>query len=1044
MAATDIQYSNLDPVLYTPDFSFLKYALNKKTANYEQGLKQASSAYNKLQKELTDPVNIKRRDEYLQNAQTQIQQIASSDLSNIQNVNYAESVFEPMATDKAFAYDAYYTAKIKQELGKMDAWSKSEDPEVRKKFNPEMQAWLARDLNSLKTGSGDINNYKVKGRSAMAWVDPQEILDKAVKDKGFKVKQDTAGNAYIVSVEGGPQFKQNYDSFASDVLAANPVYKQQNDILGENREEQVVDNYKTDPKLAPLWANKSNAEIMADYALNSRNEHRIAQKTYLETLNKNLTSETADITAALKGPDSGKYTKGAADVAAGNTNTPEAQMYNGLVQRSNNRNNLKEKLGVLNTEFDEIYGSDPNKSKEKLDNYVKLFTSNPRGYFSDLQYKNDITRFSSIKSASYQRTVKEDKAFVDITVAKTNAMKAINDIKDDIHDNALGDANLAEKQREFDAKLAMQGKTRVKNADGTYKMNADGSYVTETGVAGITPIDADITQITTTQALDKLRSKLELATAEAINQMNSPTGALAMLEFMQMDAQEVGLLRGAFSKYFNGDGKVTLTADENKALSKAYTTMWTFAKNNPNNTFLDQERANYGKNALTIDRLPDLLARATSGYKPQTKAEVAAMRSVVEYNNQTAKIKETAAALEAGKQVVIKELGNDPKYEFMFYSTDGGKTKNIIDKTYVLNNLKTYKDRIYESVDWGRDQKVKLSDQDLEKIAAGFFDGSVTFDHHNQSTYNPVSDSNHTSFEYNGKKYLAYDLWNEKLQEKGYRTWAVPMTTEDYRKKIKAINERIPIPQFDNVKASPFYNITGTSRDFIRAGLSHITTTNANILEYNGTSDPKQVAPAVQNELRIALKDKDNLMDDGVTLYTSSPLNGGGQAVAITMKSIKGTGNASAPEWAGKTYYFPISPTASSPEIFKVFNNANQATEFEPYRKKGQKYNLDMFQASGVKAEIMPTEPGAITGKVRLLQKAYNPKTKTYSDTWSQYGDDIVYNLGNTTFAEVKDNIYNSFIYPYLEGTISYQNQVKATTGGAISSPTDLLNTLLK
>jgi len=1042
MAATDIQYSNLDPVLYTPDFSFLKYVLDKKTSNYDQGLKQASSAYHKLQKELTDPVNVKRRDEYLQNAQTQIQQIASSDLSNIQNVNYAESVFEPMATDKAFAYDAYYTGRIKQELGKMDAWSKSEDPEIRKKFNPEMQAWLSRDLNTLKSGNGDINNYKVKGRSAISWVDPQEILDKAVKEKGFKVKQDTAGNAYIVSVEGGPQFTQNYNSFASDVLAANPVYQQQLGILGENRQEQIIDNYKTDPKLAPTWANKSDAEIYANYASTSFSEHRNTQKTYLETLNKNLTSETADITAALKGPDSGKYTKGAADVAAGNTNTPEAQMYSALAQRSSNRNNLKEKLEVLNTEFDQTYGSDPTKSKEKLDNYIKLFSSDPKSYFSDLQYKNDVTRFSSIKSASYQRTVKEDRAFVDMTVAKTNAMKTINDIKDDIHDNALGDDNLAEKEREFDAKLALQGKTRVKNADGSYKKNADGSYVTETGTSGITPVDVDITQITTTQVLDKLRSELELANGEALHQMNNPAGALSMLESMHMDAQQVGILRGAFSKYFNGNGKAILTAEENKALSTAYTTMWTFAKNNPNNTFLDQERANYGKNALTIDRLPDLLTRATSGYKPQTKGEVDAMRSVVEYNNQTIKIKERADALEAGRQVVIKELGSNPKYDRMFYSTDGGKTKNIIDKTYVLNNLKNYKDRIYESVDWGRDHKVKLSDQDLEKIAAGFFDGSITFDHHNQSNNNPVSDSNHTSFEYNGKKYLVYDLWNKQLQEKGYHTWAVPMTTEDYREKLKTVNEKTLIPQF--ATASPFYNITGTSRDAIRADLSHVTPTNANILEYNIGSDPKQVDAGVQDEIRRALKDKDNVMDDGVTLYTSSPVNGGGQAVAITMKSIKGTENAPAPAWSGKTYYFPISPTGASPEVFKVFDNVAQATEFEPYKQKGQKYNLDMFQASGVKAEIMPTQPGANTGKVRLLQKAYDPKTKTYSDTWSQYGNDIVYDLGKTTFAEVKDNIYNSFIYPYVEHTITYQNQVKAVSGGAISSPTDLLNTLLK
>ena len=61
MAATDIQYGGLDPVLYTPDFTFLRYVLDKKTALYEQGLKSVSSAYNNLKKETTDPENAKKR-----------------------------------------------------------------------------------------------------------------------------------------------------------------------------------------------------------------------------------------------------------------------------------------------------------------------------------------------------------------------------------------------------------------------------------------------------------------------------------------------------------------------------------------------------------------------------------------------------------------------------------------------------------------------------------------------------------------------------------------------------------------------------------------------------------------------------------------------------------------------------------------------------------------------------------------------------------------------------------------------------------------------
>ena len=61
----------------------------------------------------------------------------------------------------------------------MDQWRNSEDMETRKKFNPLIYSWLQSDLDSLKNGKGDINNYKVQGRKAFAAVDAQDILNKA-------------------------------------------------------------------------------------------------------------------------------------------------------------------------------------------------------------------------------------------------------------------------------------------------------------------------------------------------------------------------------------------------------------------------------------------------------------------------------------------------------------------------------------------------------------------------------------------------------------------------------------------------------------------------------------------------------------------------------------------------------------------------------------------------------------------------------------------------------------------------------------------------
>ena len=299
MAATDIQYGGLDPVLYTPDFTFLKYIIDKKTSQYEQGLKSASSAYNSIKKEVSDPVNAQRRDQYLKDAQNQLQKISSSDFSLQQNVNYANSIFDPIATNKAFVFDAYHTDRIKKELSKEDAWMNSEDPEVRKKYNAEIKEWVNRDLESLKTGQGDVANYKVQGRSAQAFVDAQDILLKSAKDQGFKMKVDELGQPYIVTVEGGPKYAPQYEAFANNILANDAVYQKQTGILGQNRSEKVLEIYRKDPEYAPKWANASVNDIFKDYALTNFDKHKVEQKTYIEALNKNLTTETADINATL-------------------------------------------------------------------------------------------------------------------------------------------------------------------------------------------------------------------------------------------------------------------------------------------------------------------------------------------------------------------------------------------------------------------------------------------------------------------------------------------------------------------------------------------------------------------------------------------------------------------------------------------------------------------------------------------------------------------------------------------------------------------------
>jgi hypothetical protein len=523
---------------------------------------------------------------------------------------------------------------------------------------------------------------------------------------------------------------------------------------------------------------------------------------------------------------------------------------------------------------------------------------------------------------------------------------------------------------------------------------------------------------------------------------------------MGMDATKVGLLRGVFEKSFNSadaNKKTTYTPAERQALSEAYTQLWAFAKNNPTNTFLDKERENYAtrsKSGVTIEELPDLLEKAMSGYKPTKPHEVEAMRGMIEYKNHSQELVKINNALNKGKAVVINKLKGDKDYTGMFQTVkdaDGKDKLDLIDDKYVTSSLKAFRDRIYGDVDWAIDKKVSFSDDDLSNIARGYLDGSIQFEHHTDNRDNPLSDSNKMKFTYNGKNYYVYDTSDPKVLNQGFRETVVPYDSKTYKKKISDINLATPVPEFQaatgTIKGSPTYQIKGSDRDKIVEVLGGVTPTNSNIRKYtNGTYESEQLGDTEQKAVRDALlTDKDNAAN--VRIFTSSPLNGGGQAIAITMKTVAGE---KPPSWSGQTFYFPVSPTAASPEIFHVFDNMNQTSEFDSPKKDGSTYNIDTFQASGVKAEMTPTQPGATTGAVTLWHKAYDPATRTYSDTWSQYGESMQYDLSKTTFPEIKENIYNSFINPYVTGTIEYQKQVQAASNGVVQTPTTILNSLLK
>ena len=449
---TDTPYS---PLLNTPDYAFLRYTLGKKQARYDEGLDAVSKSYNSLKKNLTDPVNKDKRDQFLKDAQSQLQKIAASDLSLAENVSNANNIFTPLATDQAVLFDAYTTDRIAKQNEIMNEWANSSDPEIRKQYNPEIQRWMNRDLDVLRNGKGDVNNYKgVQNRQALAYLDSQDILNKAAKENGFEYKVDQVGNPYIVRTDGGKDGIPSYRAFSENVLGSNQAYQRQLKVLGEAKAEDVLDLYKNRPE----WQNKSDQEKFIDFGVKNRAEYRNNQKNYLNDLEKNLNKDDADL-AAYFNANQDVLTQGKNDIAAGNNGTKAAQSYLDFSNRTSNRNSLKQQLQEKKLLFEQTYGSNaPNDLT-----FATTFAKDPRAFFRNQELSNDIQTFTNIRAASVSRTITTDNAYVSLETAKLTAMKNTWNMIDDIQDNytdqeklALKEANKTVESKVFITKESLQ------------------------------------------------------------------------------------------------------------------------------------------------------------------------------------------------------------------------------------------------------------------------------------------------------------------------------------------------------------------------------------------------------------------------------------------------------------------------------------------------------------------------------------------------------------------------------------------------------------
>jgi hypothetical protein len=284
---------------------------------------------------------------------------------------------------------------------------------------------MNRDIEILRNGKGDLNNYKkIENRKALAYLDPQEILAKAAKDQGFQFKIDIPGQPYITTIEGGKTGVPSYIAFSQNVLNNDQAYKRQQKVLGQAVSEDILDAYKK----MPGFENKSDYEKYFDYAKQSRTVHKADQESYLKGLEQSLNKEDADL-ALYTNINQEALNKGKQDVESKNNGTEEAQKYLEMMTRISNRKLLKKELDERKVTFEQTFDTKDD------DVFAKKVAEDPLKFFTNQVLEKDVQTFSNIKSASVVRKINPDRAYVSMENAKLHAMKNSWDMIDDMEDN---------------------------------------------------------------------------------------------------------------------------------------------------------------------------------------------------------------------------------------------------------------------------------------------------------------------------------------------------------------------------------------------------------------------------------------------------------------------------------------------------------------------------------------------------------------------------------------------------------------------------------
>jgi hypothetical protein len=207
-----------EPALFTPDFSFLDTMLRRRQGLYEQGFAQVNSAYNFVNRNVTNPYSSKVRDTFLKQAQENLKNLSSLDLSQQQNVRMASGVFEPFVKNRGVLADMAVTAhwdqqeSIAESFRLKDGGKEYSDDNINY-VRLQRQAFANDDISS-------VGSYYANRRSYSPYYDWNKEMQDAMKNfKPSSVKMERINGMYMVTTKDASWTKEEINKYLSATLS---------------------------------------------------------------------------------------------------------------------------------------------------------------------------------------------------------------------------------------------------------------------------------------------------------------------------------------------------------------------------------------------------------------------------------------------------------------------------------------------------------------------------------------------------------------------------------------------------------------------------------------------------------------------------------------------------------------------------------------------------------------------------------------------------------------------------------------------------------